>query len=388
MNHDLLVAGAGLSGGLIALAVRQAHPDLRVTLLDRAAGPSDGHTWSCHDTDLSPEWLARLAPIRRGAWSDQEVSFPGQARRLRAGYGSIDAQGLLGAVEASGAEIRWNSEIFALDSFGATLADGSRVLARCVVDARGAQPSAHLAVGFQKFVGVEIRTDKPHGVQRPMIMDATVPQQDGYRFIYLLPFAPDRILIEDTRYSDGADLDDDALAQASLDYARQRGWTGTELRRERGILPIALAHDAAGFWAAQEGGAVPVGLRAGLFHPVTGYSLPYAVQVADLVADMARRDALSTDALRTALRDFALARARRDRFLRLLNRMLFRGCAPERRYLLLQRFYRLPEGLIERFYAGRLTLADQLRIVTGKPPIPLGQALRCLPETPLLQETS
>ena len=158
------------------------------------------------------------------------------------------------------------------------------------------------------------------------------------------------------------------------------------MRRERGILPIALAHDAQGFWDDHATGAVPVGLRAGFFHPVTGYSLPYAVQVADVIA--ALPGPLTTDRLRPALRDFALARARQDRFLRLLNRMLFRGCAPERRYTLLQRFYRMPEGLIERFYASRLTPADRLRIVTGKPPIPLRTALGCLRERPLLKESA
>lgn len=384
MTPDILLAGAGLANGLIALALRAARPDLRVLLLDRAAGPSDGHTWSCHDPDLSPEWLARLRPLRRGNWSDQEVRFPRHARRLRTGYGSLDGAALARAVMDAGAQIRWNSDIAALDAQGATLACGTRIEAGVVLDGRGAQPSRHLTVGFQKFVGVELETDAPHGVPRPMIMDATVTQEDGYRFIYLLPFSPTRILIEDTRYSDGGDLDDNALAAASHDYARARGWTGHEVRRERGILPIALAHDAAGFWDDHATGAVPVGLRAGFFHPVTGYSLPYAARVADVVAGMPGTPTTAT--ARAAIRDFALARARQDRFLRLLNRMLFRGCAPERRYTLLQRFYRMPEGLIERFYAGRLTLADQLRIVTGKPPIPIGTAIRCLPERPLLKE--
>ncbi|CAM3386696.1 lycopene beta-cyclase CrtY [Paracoccus nototheniae] len=385
MSHDVVLAGAGLANGLIALALRAARPDLRVLLLDRAAGPGDDHTWSCHDTDLTPEWLARLTPLRRANWSGQQVRFPQHSRQLRAGYGSLEGGALMRTVTDAGAEILWNSDVAMLDESGATLKDGTRIDAPCVIDGRGAQPSAHLTVGFQKFVGIEIETEGPHGVPRPVIMDATIPQEDGYRFIYLLPFTPTRILIEDTRYSDGGDLDDAALAQASHDYAQAKGWRGAEVRRERGILPIALAHDAAGFWADHATGAVPVGLRAGFFHPVTGYSLPYAAQVADVVARLP--GPLTTDRLRTALRDFALARARQDRFLRLLNRMLFRGCAPDRRYTLLQRFYRMPEGLIERFYAGRLTPLDRLRIVTGKPPIPLRTAIRCLRERPLLKET-
>ena len=47
---------------------------------------------------------------------------------------------------------------------------------------------------------------------------------------------------------------------------------------------------------------------------------------------------------------------------------------------MLERFYRLPTPLIERFYAGEATLADKVRILCGKPPVPIGAALRCIRE--------
>lgn len=382
MRADIILAGAGLAGSLIALALRRTRPDLSVLVAEAAPGPLNTHTWSFHGPDIPPGWHAELAPARRGDWTGQEVRFPAHSRRLRAGYSSIDGAGLARLLDQAGVQVRYGARIHSLSADHVVLADGTRLGAPCVLDARGAQPGPHLVTGFQKFVGVEIECDAPHGLTRPVIMDATVPQVDGYRFIYLLPFTDRRLLIEDTRYSDGADLSDDDLVRAVLDYAAARGWQGHEVRRERGVLPIALAHDAAGFWDAHRTGAVPVGLRAGLFHPVTGYSLPIAVQVADLIADTVPA---TTDAVRHRLRAFALDRARQDRFLRLLNRMLFRGCPGPARYRLLERFYRLPEPLIERFYAGRLTWADRARIVTGKPPIPISHALRCLPEKPLLR---
>jgi lycopene beta-cyclase len=58
--------------------------------------------------------------------------------------------------------------------------------------------------------------------------------------------------------------------------------------------------------------------------------------------------------------------------------MLFQAAEPERRYLVMQRFYRLPEPLIRRFYAGSLTAADRVRILSGRPPVPLRRALQCL----------
>jgi lycopene beta-cyclase len=64
--------------------------------------------------------------------------------------------------------------------------------------------------------------------------------------------------------------------------------------------------------------------------------------------------------------------------MRLLNRMLFFASAPAQRYRLLQRFYTLPQERIERFYAARLTWADKLRILSGKPPVPIAAAFRAM----------
>ena len=38
-------------------------------------------------------------------------------------------------------------------------------------------------------------------------------------------------------------------------------------------------------------------------------------------------------------------------------------------------FYRLPAPLIARFYAGRPRLSDKARVLSGKPPVPVAQAL-------------
>ena len=62
----------------------------------------------------------------------------------------------------------------------------------------------------------------------------------------------------------------------------------------------------------------------------------------------------------------------------MINRMMFQAAAPDARYRVLERFYRLPQPLIERFYANRLTVADQLRILAGKPPVPIGRALQAV----------
>ena len=67
-------------------------------------------------------------------------------------------------------------------------------------------------------------------------------------------------------------------------------------------------------------------------------------------------------------------------YLRLLNRMLFRGADPEGRRRIFERFYGLSQGCIERFYAGGLTTMDKARILVGRPPIAVSRALGCLRE--------
>ena len=60
--------------------------------------------------------------------------------------------------------------------------------------------------------------------------------------------------------------------------------------------------------------------------------------------------------------------------------MLFRAAKPEKRYMVLERFYGLNEGLIARFYRNRLSKKDKLRILIGKPPVPISKAVKNISE--------
>ena len=63
----------------------------------------------------------------------------------------------------------------------------------------------------------------------------------------------------------------------------------------------------------------------------------------------------------------------------MLNRLLFLGAEGNDKRKVMQRFYGMPQDLIERFYAGRSTQLDKLRILSGKPPIPIPTAMRAIP---------
>lgn len=373
-RYDLILVGAGLANGLIAWRLSQLRPELRLLVLESASHPGGNHTWSFQASDLTSTELAWLEPLIGARWDGYEVRFPERFRRFESAYCSIFSPCFAQVIgEALGSSLRTDTRIAACGPDWVVLDDGTRIEARAVIDGRGAEPSPDIALGYQAFLGQEIRLSEPHGLRSPILMDATVSQGEGYRFVYVLPFAEDRLLIEDTHYIDDDKVDSHQLRAHISAYADSQGWVVAEvLREEQGVLPITLAGDFDAFWrAAKE--QPRSGLRAGLFHATTGYSLPHAVRLADQIATAASVDA--PDLYRLIVQQ-AEQEWRRQGFFRLLNRMLFLAGRPQDRWRVMQRFYGLSAGLIQRFYAGRLSVGDKLRILTGKPPVPLLAAAR------------
>lgn len=370
---DIAIVGGGLAGGLAALALAAKRPELDVRLIE--PGPVGGnHIWSFFDSDIAKKdrWL--VAPLVRHHWDGYDVAFPSRRRRVRMGYKSVTGEALAEAVAAAlpaGHIIADKAKHVAPDHV--LLARGGRLSARQVIDARGAGKFPTLDCGWQKFVGQALTVEGGHGIDRPVVMDATVEQLDGYRFVYLLPFDAETVFVEDTYYSDSPDLDVADVRTRIAAYAARRQWNVTATTREEtGVLPVVVAGRFDRLWPEVDRTG-RIGARAGAFHAMTGYSLPDAVRTAAALPGLAGRGDLSQ-----RLRDRAAASWRRQRFYRMLGAMLFRGADPAERYRIFERFYGLAPGLIARFYAGRSNGADKLRILSGKPPISISRAIAAL----------
>jgi lycopene beta-cyclase len=374
--HDVILVGGGLANGLIAWRLRLLRPELRILLLERDDTLGGNHTWSFYRDDLSAGQIAWLQPMITRAWPAYEVRFPTHRRLLDTPCYSISSERFHTVLaDALGDAVMLGTTATSVASNGVH-ADGRFFPARAVIDGRGPAPSTAMQCAYQKFVGQEVVLRAPHGQANPIIMDAAVAQADGYRFVYTLPYDARRILVEDTYYSTDAGLDIPTLRKRIAAYVASRGWEIASIEREEaGVLPIVLSGDIDGFWQSGGDRLPRSGLRAGLFHATTGYSLPHAVRLADGIAALPSLDA---DMIYQHVRDRSLQAWRQQFFMRMLNRMLFFAGEPHLRYRLLQRFYTLPRQLIERFYAGRLTRLDQLRILSGKPPVPVLSALRAL----------
>ena len=373
---DVLLVGAGLSNGLIALEIARRRPELSITMVDaQGLDAARTHTWCLFESDVGAESWSRLE--LQHSWPGYAVSFPGLRRQLTTPYGCLTGEGLARRLAAIPGLRVVKGRVVDVDAGGAVLDGGARWEARQIVDGRGARASRHITLGHQKFVGLELELRRPHDLARPTVMDATVAQGGDYRFIYVVPTGERRVLVEDTRYADAPDLDVATLEAAVLRYARGQRWSlGEVVRREMGVLPVALDGDIAAYWSELPFSVARVGLGGAFFHPTTGYSLPDAVAVAGLVADHLD---LPPEALAAAVRRRSIRLWRERGFYRLLNRMLFRAARPGERYRVLERFYSLPQSLIERFYAAQSTLSDKARILSGRPPVPIWRALKAAP---------
>jgi len=377
---DLAIVGGGLAGSLLALALRKTHPDLDMRIVEESDEFGGNHVWSFFAADIAAEnrWL--VAPLVCHGWAGYDVAFPAHRRSIAQRYYSIESERLDQVVRQRFAPAALlTGRVIAVARDGVMLAGGDRIAAKGVIDARGPADLGKLDLGWQKFVGREYDLADPHEVTRPVVMDATVSQGEGYRFVYCLPFTATRMFIEDTYYSDTPDLDDTLLGGRIAAYAATRGWAPERLlREETGVLPVAMDGDFEGYWKSGGAGVAKAGMRAGLFHPMTGYSLPDAVRLAALVTK-------AGDLSGAALHDLTLGHARqmwRARgFYRILARMLFRAAEPGERYRILERFYRLDPDLIGRFYAGNTTMTDKIRILSGRPPVPIGRAIAALAGT-------
>jgi len=375
---DLIILGGGLAGGLIALALAARRPDLVVTIVEAAETLGGNHVWSFFGSDIGPADRALIEPLIVHRWPAYDVRFPGHSRTIDQTYHSIESEHFDRVVRAAlPADAIIRAVVAAAASTTLSLDDGRTLDAKAVIDTRGAGDLAALSCGWQKFVGQALHLDHPHGLTRPVVMDANVDQSEGYRFVYLLPFGPREIFVEDTYYSDTPDLDAAMLGQRIADYAEAKDWiVASTSRTETGVLPVVMGGEFDSYWPAADKVARG-GVRAGLFQPLTSYSLPEAVRFASWLAALPD---FTGPALAKATRAYARRQWRRNAYYRMLGMMLFRAADPPQRYRILERFYRLSPALIGRFYAGRSTFTDKLRILSGRPPVPLGRAFKALVE--------
>lgn len=377
-SYDLAIAGGGLAGGLIALALHKLRPEWKVALIEAEDHFGGNHLWSFFDSDIESDHRWLVDPLIAQQWGGYDVHFPKYSRQLDSQYYTIKSSSFDQHIRRTLPQdsLKLGRKIAGLSDGLVQLDDGTAIAAKAVLDARGGGDLSALDFGWQKFCGQMLRLKAPHGLERPIIMDATVDQIDGYRFVYCLPFSPTEIFVEDTYYSDGKAIDEEAMRERIASYAADHGWEiEAVLEEEQGQLPVLYGGDFGKFWAKDAGVRARAGARAALIQPITSYSLPLAVKTAMMIADLPY---INQKKLDQALTEFASDHWDDSRFYRMLCAMMFKAAKPEQRYRTLEHTYAKDKPLIERFYAGKTTLRDKMMLLSGRPPVPIFQALRAM----------
>ncbi len=339
-------------------------------VLEGGATAGGNHTWSFHGTDVTEAQLSWLwVPISK-SWPSHDIFLGKMNRRIGGGYHSIRSEDFHGKLKESlGDRLVVKTRVHGVTATRVTLASGETIDARAVLDGRGFAASPPPSCGFQKFLGLDVELEAPHGLEVPLLMDGRVEQHGAFRFVYLLPWDERRLLIEDTSYANDAALDVALLRGRIHSYLAERNLkVRAVLREEAAALPIPLGGDAPVFDRPMSG------VAAGLFHATTGYSLPMAVDLAD---ELCARQDLSARALTPWLQQRAQRHWATQAFFRLLNRMMFKAAEPNERVKIFESFYQHEEALIARFYAGTLTPFDMLTVLRrGATTVPPLKAIR------------
>lgn len=366
VDYEYILVGGGLANGLIALALLDARPDVRLAIVERGPRLGGEHTWCFHPGDLPPAARRFVDPIVAHRWPGYELRFPGRTVEAATTYSAVTSErfaSVLGdaLARSPSARLVLGRGAARVEAHRVVVDDGEELRAEVVLDGRGPEPGRFAGrAGFQKFLGLELELMREHGLSLPTLMDATVEQRGGFRFMYTLPLGPRRLLIEDTTFAHAPGLDEPGLREAILAYADRAGLgAGRVVREERGVLPMPWA----GLPDEPSASPMATGYRGGWFHPATGYSFPIALRLALHVAG------------RPASRLFdghlaALHREHRRQvdFCEKLNRLLFNFFPDEEMWNVFDWFYRLPVEVVARFYALDLTMLDRARILVGRPP--------------------
>jgi len=354
-SADISIQGAGLSGALLATRLKLSHPNLKLAVVEKNSEAVSDQVWSFYGSDLTPGSLAWMKPYLRKSWNCYEVKFPTYNRVVNTSYHSIDAGKIRNHLKSLlGPDLLLNST--------------EQVRANIRVDARGNSNFNYPNCGWQKFLGIEYELSRPHGLQWPIVMDATCEQKDGFRFIYVLPWDEKNLLIEDTRYSDTPTIDETEFEKDIVLYARKMGFSiNSEIRRERGALPIPLK--------PQPKSRLTIGTAGGFFHPITGYSAPFAIELSNRIANLSH---VTADAVQSEIEKYSTDLEASQRFAFKLSALLFLGASPSERIKIFEKFYRHSQPLIERFYKLDIKTVDKVSIFSGRPPISIVKAFQIL----------
>ena len=358
-KDGLLIAGGGLAGSLVALAMAKKRPEVPILLVEEGESFGGGRTALLFESEIEEDDRWVVEPLLEHVWEGYYVAFPEQSRKLKGRCFALRPADIDRLVRETlrPDQYRTGTKAVAVRDDELVLLGGERIKADAALDARGAANLSMLELGWLKTFGREYEFSAPHKVDRPVLMDATVDQSNGYRFVRCTPFSETRLLVEHCSYSGAPEVDASASAERLEAYVAIRRWKDGRAEREEGhVLPVAIGGDFSAFWRVGGARVAKLGLRGGFFHPTTGSTLADAVRNA---AILTQQREFSGAALHDLFEAEAAALWRKRELQRGFNAALLGAEDPR---AVFDQFYRLDPALIARFIAGRTGVLDRVRL--------------------------
>lgn len=365
---DHAILGGGCAGLALAAALSEQRPDRSVAVIEpRTAFPRD-RTWCYWDLETHP--FAGAVAHRWARWKVRHagVETVHGAGRLR--YCEVPADAYYRTAIARleqrpSVELCLGTRVLGLeerDDCVRVSTDRGAVRARCAFDSRPGARAPDPDGLLQHFVGLHVRAeDAPFDPGVVTLMDFDVSQAHGIHFVYVLPYARDRALVEATFLSPRA-LPEEVHLEAIDRYLGERHRVRAyEIQdRERGVIPMS----ARPVPARPSRRIYRIGTAGGLVKPSTGYAF-LAIQrfTRELAGRLAREDLPAPPEVRdrTARRLDAV-------FLAFLKRHPRR--APE---IFARLFDRVEPERLVRFLGDTATLGDRLRVIRAMPALPFAR---------------
>ena len=391
LDADVIIAGAGLSGLSLAVALLDAGlPDkTRILLVDpREALSGTDRTWSFFD--LVPHAFEAAITHRWTHWRVRN----GGAEALRSAPGltyccipgerfyELALHRLVSA--GNSVEFMLGVTVEHVEDLGDRVAvqtSAGVLSARLAMDSR--PPELPRATDgdkdvnlLQHFRGRVIRSTEPvFEVDTATLMDFDVTQAHGIHFVYVLPFDAHTALVESTFFTERV-LPDEVYETAIETWLAQRLPHSTlqTVSREAGVIPMTTAPFDA--WPSPR--IVRIGTAGGHAKPSTGYAFlavqrfvhEFAPRVIAALREGGYAEPPAARSARTVALDtifLSYLRSRPER-------------APETFYRL---FERVPPAVLARFLSDTGSLADDLTVMRTSDSPRL--ALETVRATPLLR---
>ena len=359
-RNGILIAGGGLAGSLAALAMARHRPDVPLLIVEeRERFGGDGHRLF-NAGELGPDGAALIGPLAGTRWPGFYLAFPDFARKLRGDWGGLGGedvhQAMLGALSPE--QYRLGTKVVAVREDALVLDGGETIKAEGAIDARGAANLSMLELLYEARFERDYRFAAPHGLDRPVLIDATVDQGPGLRYFECVPLSEDRLAVADICVSEASQPDEQAGARIDS-YVKQRGWERPKALAEHSIArPLPFGGDFAAFWRLGGARVAKVGLRGGFINPAIGRAVGDAAHTALLLA---RQQSFAGGVLHDLFEAEAKQLWKKREFARSVTAAQ-RSAPPEQRRALLEQLYRLDPALIARLQSDRLGMLDRARL--------------------------